>query len=437
MLRVAFHTLGCKVNQIETEQIKEEFAKKGYKLVDFADLADVYVINTCTVTHVSDRKSRAMIRRAVRTNPTAIIAALGCSAQVNAPELATIKGVNLVVGNKDKHKIVDMIESYKANDHCQLYVDPITNEDKLPPIIFSSPHQRTRAFVKIQDGCQSFCSYCIVPMARGPLRSKALPDVLSEIKQLLILGYKEIVLTGIHTGFYGIDMENMNLVILLRQILEKFKDSNFRLRLSSIEPLEVSDSLIHLVKNENKLCNHFHIPLQSGSDKVLKDMNRRYQASYYEELLLKIKEAIPEVALAADVMVGFPTENIAEFNATVDLITRLPFTHLHIFKYSPRPGTKAASMAPVADAKMKSVRSEELLALAQQKHGQFMLNNLGLDKELLVEQRIDDYKYKGLTDNYLEVEFYAQNNIVGQFAPIHLEAIEPHNMVIKGVLLGN
>lgn len=435
MPSVAFHTLGCKVNQIETEHIKENFIKRGYIIADFTAPADIYIINTCTVTHVSDRKSRAMIRRAVRRNPGAIIAAIGCSAQVNTEELAALEGVNLVVGNKDKENVVDIIESYAAANQCQIYAEPITSNDKLKPMLFSRPHDRTRAFIKIQDGCQSFCSYCIVPTARGPIRSKPLLDVLSEVKQLLSLGYKEIVLTGIHTGFYGRDLGKIDLVELLKQILDVTKNDDFRLRLSSIEPLEVSDELIDLVKNEKSICNHFHIPLQSGSDKVLKDMNRRYTSGQYEEIILKIKAAIPDAAIAADVMVGFPTETEEEFNYTYNLITRLPLTHLHIFKYSKRPGTKAALIPSVVEEAEKNLRSEKLIDLARDKHHQFVIENSSLIMDLLVEQQISDCIYKGLTDNYIEMEFTADKNMVGKFVQISLKEIDLQTDKITAILI--
>lgn len=434
MPSVAFHTLGCKVNQIETEHIKEDFIKRGYTFVDFASQADIYIINTCTVTHVSDRKSRAMIRRAVRSNPDAIIAVIGCSAQVNASDLAAIEGVNLIVGNKDKENVADIIANYITANQCQIYAEPITKNDKLKPMIFSSPHERTRAFIKIQDGCQSFCSYCIVPTARGVIRSKPLLDVLSEVKQLLSLGYKEIVLTGIHTGFYGKDLENINLVGLLEEILTENKNQEYRLRLSSIEPLEVNDELINLVKNEKRICKHFHIPLQSGSDKVLKAMNRRYTSSQYGELLLKIKAAIPNAAIAADVMVGFPTETEEDFNNTYNLISRLPLTHLHIFKYSKRPGTKAALLPSVVEAKEKNWRSEQLLTLAKEKHQQFVESNSGLILDLLVEQQISEFKYKGLTDNYIEMEFSADKNLIGEYVQVTIADIEVSTGKVTAIL---
>lgn len=434
MPKVAFHTLGCKVNQIETEHIKEDFIASGYDIVDFNDEADVYIINTCTVTHVSDRKSRSIIRRAARKNPSAIIAAIGCTAQVSAKDLAAIEGVNLVIGNKDKQNLINIIEDYQKNSTNQIFAEPITKDIRLKPILFTKPHERTRGFIKIQDGCQSFCSYCIVPFARGPIRSKSPEDVLSEVKQLLLLGYKEIVLTGIHTGFYGTDFGNIDLAKLLEMILQETSEYDFRIRLSSIEPLELNDRLINLVKDNSKICRHLHIPLQSGSDKVLKDMNRRYSRKYYEELVLKVARDIPGIAIAADVMVGFPTEEDRDFDDTYKLIEDLPLTHLHIFKYSKRPGTKAANIPPVLNEQEKNQRSDKLLILAEKKHENFILNNLGQEANLLVERKISNFNYKGLTDNYLEVEFSSEKDWIGEFAKVILDEVETTSNIIKGTL---
>ncbi len=435
MSKVAFHTLGCKVNQIETEAIKEDFIASGYEIVDFDEKADIYIINTCTVTHVSDRKSRSMIRRAVRTNPQAIVAAIGCTAQVSGERLAQIEGLDLVIGNKNKADLAKIIRDYEAQNHAQIFAEKITKNDKLSPIIFSNPHERTRAFIKIQDGCQSFCSYCIIPFARGPVRSKLPSDVILEVKQLLDLGYKEVVLTGIHTGFYGIDLQNTDLVDLLKNILQETEGYNYRIRLSSIEPLEIKDDLINLIKNNNKLCSHFHIPLQSGSNKILKDMNRRYTREYYQELILKIAQEVPGAAIATDVMVGFPTEEEEDFHDTLGLIQGLPLTHFHIFKYSQRPGTKAYNLKSLVNAKEKNTRSNELLNLAQIKEHAFLNENLGRKMALLAEQKINKHNYKGLTDNYIEVEFSAENFKIGEFAKVVLEEVKQENTIVKGKLV--
>lgn len=434
MPKVAFHTLGCKVNQIETEQIKEDFIASGYEIVDFDEEADVYIINTCSVTHVSDRKSRSIIRRAARKNPDAIVAAIGCTAQVNARDLAAIDGVNLIIGNKDKENIINIVEEYQKNNEKQIFAEPITRDIKLKPILFTKPHERTRGFIKIQDGCQSFCSYCIVPFARGPVRSKVPEDVLSEVNQLLSLGYREIVLTGIHTGFYGTDLGNMDLAGLLELILQETPDYDFRIRLSSIEPLELNDKIINLIKDSSKICRHLHIPLQSGSDKVLKDMNRRYTRREYEELVLKIARNIPGIAIAADVMVGFPTEENSDFEDTFKLIDDLPLTHLHVFKYSKRPGTKAADLPAVVSEQEKNQRSEKLLILAEKKHQDFVLAHLGQEANLLVERKISNYSYKGLTDNYIEVEFNSDRDWIGEFAKVILEGVDLKTNTVKGTL---
>ncbi|NLJ72919.1 MAG: tRNA (N(6)-L-threonylcarbamoyladenosine(37)-C(2))-methylthiotransferase MtaB [Syntrophomonadaceae bacterium] len=434
MPSVAFHTLGCKVNQIETEQIKEDFIVKGYDIVSFQDKADIYIINTCTVTHISDRKSRSIIRRAIRNNPDAVVAAIGCLPQVNADELRKIEGLNIIVGNRDKANIVDIIEDYDEKKNIVM-AGNITKNDKLSPVLFSNLHERTRAFIKIQDGCVSYCSYCIVPLTRGPVRSKSPEDVLAELVNLLDLGYKEIVLTGIHTGFYGIDIGNINLLGLLELILSHTNEYKYRLRLSSIEPLEVTDGLISLIKEEDKLCRHLHLPLQSGSNKVLQDMNRRYSREYYYELVLKIAETIPDVAIATDIMVGFPTEDEADFEDTFALIDTLPLTHFHVFKYSPRPATKAYNLKSLVDEKGKNYRSSQLLSLAREKSQIFIKDNLGKTKKLLVERKLDDGSFHGLTDNYLEVNFVAETDQVGDFVTVKLINVDKDNDLITGNLL--
>jgi len=430
---VAFHTLGCKVNQVETEQIKEDFIKRGYSVVDFNDVADVYIINTCTVTHVSDRKSRAMVRRAIRKNPRAIIAAIGCMAQINAKQLADIKGVDLVVGNSDKEKIADIIENLamKKNQEARVITGPIRVEDKLKPVIFSRQHQRTRAFIKIQDGCQSFCSYCIVPYTRGPVRSKLPESVIKEIKQLLSIGYREIVLTGIHTGLYGSDLNGWDLAKLLRVILDQV-EGDYRIRLSSIEPLEMSEQLVDIIALEQRLCRHFHISLQSGSDKVLKAMYRRYTSDFYRELIYRIANKVPDAAFTTDVMVGFPGENNEDFKETYKLIIDLPVMDLHVFKYSPRPGTKAAALSPQVEETVKQQRSEKLLQLAQSKHRNFIKGFLNREMRFLVERKLNSNQYTGLSDNYINVEFLSNNDLRGNFTWIMLKNIDGD--VVKGEL---
>lgn len=421
MKKVAFHTLGCKVNQVETEQMKEDFIGHGYKIVDFSDNADIYVINTCTVTHVSDRKSRAMIRRAVRRNPQALVVAVGCLIQVDHQQVEKIDGVNLLVGNRDKHKVRTLIEDYYQDMATELRIcaDPISRQDKLEAVLYSRQHKRTRAFVKIQDGCESYCSYCIVPFARGPIRSKLAENVIQEIRQLLTLGYKEIVLTGIHTGFYGKDLEEWNLHRLLRTILDEVK-GEYRIRLSSIEPLEMTDELLELIAAEEKICHHFHIPLQSGSDRILKSMGRRYDRSYYRDLIKRISQKIPDAAFTADIMVGYPGEDEKDFQDSYDLINELPVYDLHVFKYSRRPGTKAYSFFPQIEEKEKQRRSEILLELARKKREIFINNFKFRNLCLLVERKFDNNMYIGLSDNYIEIVFPSKKDLRGSFVEVKL-----------------
>ncbi|MDD4171773.1 MAG: tRNA (N(6)-L-threonylcarbamoyladenosine(37)-C(2))-methylthiotransferase MtaB [Syntrophomonas sp.] len=422
MKRIAFHTLGCKVNQVETEQMIEEFTRRGYQVVDFGDPADVYVINTCTVTHISDRKSRAMLRRAVRANPDALVVATGCVVQVDAEQLSNIEGIGLLIGNQAKEHIADIVtDCISGKTNKKVWVEPICLTVGLRPVLYTNPHQRTRAFVKIQDGCQSFCSYCIVPFARGPVRSKAPHDVIAEIRQLILLGYREIVLTGIHTGFYGVDIPGWNITRLIENILLKI-DGNYRIRLSSIEPLEFSDTLLALVAGDNRICRHLHIPLQSGSDRILASMRRRYDRKQYRELVLKAVALIPGVAITADVMVGYPTETEADFEDTFNLINDLPLYELHVFKYSLRAGTRAAELIPQVAAAEKQQRSEKLLALGSRKKKHFLQGSAGQELTVLVERKLNDYTYAGISDNYIEVHISSPVDLVGQLVPIIITA---------------
>ncbi|MDD2619317.1 MAG: tRNA (N(6)-L-threonylcarbamoyladenosine(37)-C(2))-methylthiotransferase MtaB [Syntrophomonadaceae bacterium] len=435
MKSVAFHTLGCKVNQVETDKIRNEFLKKGYLVKNFDEYADVYVINTCTVTHISDRKSRAMIRRAIRNNPQAIIVATGCIAQTDSVQLAQIEGLTLVVGNRDKGNIVNIIEDWEAQDgeqQLKIIVQPITANDKPKAVHYMQHMQRSRAFVKVQDGCQSFCSYCIVPYARGPVRSKLPEDVLNEVQQLLGLGYREIVLTGIHTGMYGLDLEKWNLHKLLLMLLDK-AEGDYRIRLSSLEPLEISAEIIKLAAGEEKLCRHFHIPLQSGSNKILTAMNRRYKREYYRDMVQKIARNIPGIAIAADIMVGFPGEEAEDFQDSYELLEALPICDLHVFKYSKRPGTPAALLQPEVSEQEKKSRSDKLLRLAKIKQDSFLKDSYGNELKVVVERQTGDRRYVGTSDNYINVEFEASSNMVGSFISVVIRGSE--NGIAQGSIL--
>lgn len=412
MKKAAFYTLGCKVNQVETEELKEAFLKHGYEVVDFNEVADIYIINTCTVTHVSDRKSRASIRQAIRRNPRAFVVVTGCLAQTNPEQIKAIPGVALVVDNQSKEKIPLIVAGLTGKEI------PEGARPGLNPVFYSRRHERTRAFIRIQDGCHSYCTYCIVPYSRGGVRSKKVEHVQLELRHLLELGYREIVLTGIHTGLYGYDLENTDLTALLKQLLQV--EGDYRLRLSSIEPLEISPRLLEVVQREERVCKYLHIPLQSGSDSILRAMNRRYNRQYYHDLLQNIARQIPGVGLSADVMVGFPGESQGDFMATYDLLAELPLLDLHVFKYSRREGTPAASMDGQIEEAVKQERSRTLLKLARRKQHEAIENVRGQILKVLVEKRTGDLTYTGLSDNYIEVRWDSQQDLRGEFVPIRI-----------------
>lgn len=411
MRKAAFYTLGCKVNQVDTEEIKEGFLRRGYQVVDFNQAADVYVINTCTVTHVSDKKSRAVIRRAARRNPLATIVVTGCLAHIDPEQIRAIPGVTIVTDNNSKARIPELIEGCTA-------ITPRATAT-LNPVIYAQRHERTRAFIKIQDGCHSYCSYCIVPYTRGAVRSKSPANVEQELQRLVELGYREIVLTGIHTGLYGYDLKDTDLAGLLKKLL-KAVPGDYRIRLSSIEPLEVTPDLIDVAANCERVCRHFHIPLQSGSDAVLKAMNRRYDRMFYRQLMIDTARFVPGVGLSADVMVGFPGESEADFQDTLDLLHELPLLDLHVFKYSRREGTPAALMSHQVAEAVKQERSQRLLELARIKHAQAVEKTCGQLLSVLAEQKIGERTYTGLSDNYIAVRWESQADSRGEFVPIRI-----------------
>lgn len=422
MIKVALATLGCKVNQVESEAIKEDLLRRGYELVDFSDKAEVYIINTCTVTHVSDRKSRALIRRARRSNPRARVIAVGCLAQVEGEKLASLADVDLVLGNKELvAEWVDRVLKPDASRAPWPRFIPGRTQDCLNPVFYTRRHERARAFVKIEDGCEANCSYCIIPLARGPVRSKQAEDIRREIAQLTGLGYREIVLTGIHLGAYGRDLACTDLTRLLNYLLDE-TPANYRLRLGSIEPLEISGPLIDLIKGSRRLCRHLHIPLQSGSDRILEGMNRGYRRDYFKRLVEELAAEIPGIAITTDVMVGFPGEEQADFEETYALLKDLPLRDMHVFKFSPRPGTPAAYMSGKVSEHDKQERSGLLLKLARDKEQAFMKSQEGRVVEVLVERVLENGNYRGVTDNYLNVVFTDTRTEVGELVRVELKA---------------
>lgn len=430
MKKAAFYTLGCKVNQYETEAMSELFEKSGYEIVDFNSPADVYVINTCSVTSMSDRKSRQMIRRANKLNPSAIIAVAGCYSQTAPDKVAEIEGVNLVLGTQDRGRIVELTEEISNND-CVNKVCDIMKNHTYEDLAVSTYSDRTRAYIKIQEGCNQFCSYCIIPYARGPIRSRELSDITDEVKKLASRGFTEIILTGIHVASYGLDKKDgTNLAVLLNTV--NSVDGIRRIRLSSIEPMTLDEKFIEQIKDCTKLCPHFHISLQSGCDETLKRMNRKYTVSQYKSIVDGLRAHYKNPAITTDVMVGFPGETDEEFNKTLDFINEINFSDIHIFQYSQRPGTPAAEFPQQIAPETKERRSKAVEAAAERSRAEFLKKHIGKIEEVLFEQRKDDM-FEGKTSNYITVMVKSDIDLSGQYKKVFLEKII--NNVLYGVIL--
>jgi threonylcarbamoyladenosine tRNA methylthiotransferase MtaB len=392
-MRIAFTTLGCKINQYETDLLRQDLAARGNTIVPFDAEADIYVINTCSVTAKSDMQCRQTIRSAVRRGVGAAkVVVTGCYAETRPDEIRNIPGVNLVVGNRDKSGIADH----------PLLAGPEVVEQGRDSSQLRAVSGRTRAFLKIQDGCDNHCSYCIVPLARGGSRSCAPSAVMNEFDRLVREGSAEIVLTGIHIGTYGADLSGrVNLTDILAELVARRGCS--RIRLSSIEPREITEGIIRFLGSG--ICRHLHVPLQSGDDIILASMKRNYTASFYRDLLERIVRDVPGIALGADVMVGYPGEGDAEFKNTMRLVESVPITHLHVFSYSPRPGTAAALMNEQVPEQIKKERSETLRRLGNEKNYSFRKTQEGACLSVVVEDKVDPHTgmLSGLTDNYIRV----------------------------------
>ena len=365
MQTVAFHTLGCKVNHYETEAIWQIFKQEGYERVDFEGRSDVYIINTCTVTNTGDKKSRQVIRRAIRKNPDAVVCVTGCYAQTSPAEIMAIPGVDIVIGTQDRIKMLSYIEQYKKERQPINAVGNIMKSRVYEELDVPFFTDRTRASLKIQEGCNNFCTFCIIPWARGLMRSRDPKEVIHQAQQLVDAGYKEIVLTGIHTGGYGEDMKDYNLAMLLRDLEAQVKGLK-RLRISSIEASQITDEVIEAIKQSKVIVRHLHIPIQSGSDTVLKRMRRKYTMEFFADRLMKLKEVLPGLAITSDVIVGFPGETEEEFMETYQFVKDHQFSELHVFPYSKRTGTPAARMEDQVDEEVKNERVHRLIALSDQ-----------------------------------------------------------------------
>ncbi|QGQ47323.1 tRNA (N(6)-L-threonylcarbamoyladenosine(37)-C(2))-methylthiotransferase MtaB [Metabacillus sediminilitoris] len=431
MPTVAFHTLGCKVNHYETEAIWQLFKDAGYDRTEYEQMADVYVINTCTVTNTGDKKSRQVIRRAIRKNPDGVICVTGCYAQTSPAEIMAIPGVDIVVGTQDRTKMLEYIEQYKNERQPINGVRNIMKTRVYEELDVPSFTDRTRASLKIQEGCNNFCTFCIIPWARGLMRSRDPKEVVAQAQQLVNAGYKEIVLTGIHTGGYGEDLKDYNLAMLLRDLEEQVVGLK-RIRISSIEASQISDEVIDVLKNSTKVVRHLHIPIQSGSDTVLKRMRRKYTMAYFAERLVRLKEALPGLAITSDVIVGFPGETEEEFMETYNFIKEHQFSELHVFPYSKRTGTPAARMDDQVDEEIKNNRVHRLIELSDQLAKEYASKFENDVLEVIPEEPFKDESnsdlYVGYTDNYLKVVFPANEEMVGKLVKVKItKAGYPYN----------
>lgn len=417
MKTAAFYTLGCKVNQYETEAVEELFLNDGYEIVPFSDKADYYIINTCSVTSMSDRKSRQMIRRAKKTNPDAVIAVMGCYSQTAPDEVLDIDGVNLVLGTKDKGSIVNLIRNMTVSDKLNA-VSCVKDNHEYENLSVTRTPGRTRAYIKIQDGCSQFCSYCIIPYARGPVRSRCEADIISEVKTLADAGYREIVLTGIHAASYGKDLENTSLAILLNK-LDKIENIK-RIRLSSIEPMTLNSQFVEDIKGCKKLCAHFHISLQSGCDATLKRMNRHYTTAQFKEVVAGLRNAFSDCAITTDIMTGFAGETDEEFSKTLEFVKEISFSEAHVFQYSQRRGTPAAKRPDQIPPEIKEQRSKEIIKITEKSKAEFLQAHKGKVMEVLFETATPDGLYEGKTSNYITVHASADEDVCGKFRNVLL-----------------
>ena len=419
--KVAFHTLGCKLNFAETSTIGNQFVEKGFSVVDFNADADVYVINTCTVTDNADKECRQIVRRALRTNPNAYIIVTGCYAQLQHEEISKIDGVDAILGSNEKFNIFSIIPEFSKDTPSCIQVTPTEKLEKFNFAYSSEALGRTRAFFKIQDGCDYKCTFCTIPKARGRSRSTNPEYVLDEFKKLIDNGYKEIILTGVNVGDYGKHIRE-NLYNLLTKMLEI--DADYRIRISSIEPNLLTDDIINLTANSSKMVNHFHIPLQSGSSKILSLMQRRYNVEYYKNLIHKVKEKVENVGIGVDVIVGFPNETNDDFLETYNFIKALPVSYLHVFTYSERPDTPAIKMENSVPLEERKRRSNMLRILNEKKKTEYYNSMLNKNVTVLFEEENHNGVMFGWTSNYVRVKQEFNKNLINKLSQNKICGIE-------------
>ena len=405
MKTVAFCTLGCKVNQYETNAMMQKMIEAGYEVVDFETKADIYIINTCTVTNMADKKSRQMLRRVKEINPEAILVAVGCYAQVAKEKLEQIPEIDLILGINEKNDIVKYVEQASKN----IYVSDVLHQTEFLDFGDVTYTEKTRAVIKVQDGCNQFCSYCIIPYARGRIRSRKPESVIKEITDVAKEGIKEVVITGIHIASYGKDFNTEYRLIDLLEEIQKV-DGIQRIRLGSLEPTLITEEFVTRLKKLSKICDHFHLSLQSGCNETLKRMNRKYTTDQFRHVVELLRNAYPEVHLTTDVIVGFPGETEEEFNKTYEFLKEIKFYKMHVFKYSPRSGTVAAKMPNQIDGNIKEERSNKLIELSDENEKEYNQKYIGKEVEVLLEEREGEY-LKGHTTNYMVVKMKTSENL--------------------------
>ncbi len=419
-MRVAIKTLGCKVNTYESEAIWELFSKAGYERVLASEVADVYVINTCSVTNAGERKSRQAIRKVIRLNENAVVCAVGCYTQLSEDVVAAIDGVDIILGTSNRHKIVEYVEKYNIERKQISAVSNIMKEKNFEQLTEISYLYQTRAFIKIQEGCNNFCTFCIIPWARGLIRSQSKTIILKQINDIVSKGFKEIVLTGIHTGGYGEDLEDYSFANLLSEI-DDIKGLE-RIRISSIEINQLDEEVLSVLKKSNKFVPHLHIPIQAGSDSVLKKMRRNYTVDMYKKKIQELREIFPDIAITTDIIVGFPQESDELFDISLKNVEEIGFAELHVFAYSIRNGTPAARMSGQIDEKVKKQRVRKMIDMNDVlalKYCNSIKDNIAT---VLIEQNVGGNKYVGHTEYYTKVEVESDHDICNTL--VNVEIIE-------------
>ena len=430
MKKVKFSTLGCKVNQYETEAMAELFVKNGYEITEDYN-CDVFVLNTCTVTNLSDRKSRQQISKIRSENSDAIIAVVGCYSQVSPDEIENIEGVNVILGTKYRKEIVELCELAQSSNKIINKVESIGKNREFEELTINTEHSMTRAYIKIQEGCSQFCSYCIIPYARGPIRSRNIRDIVLEAKRLADNGFKEIVLTGIHVASYGKDLDNndIGLIDVIEDIgqIDKIK----RIRLSSLEPRIVDKQFLDRLSKVEQFCDHFHLSLQSGSDSILQSMNRKYDTDLYEKTINLIREYYPNAAITTDIIVGFPGETDEDFEKTLNFVDKIQFSKIHVFKYSNRKGTVASKMKNQVSGVVKKERSKLLIEKSKYYTDKFLDNMLNQPIKVLFESKNDDGYIKGYTTNYIRVKREYNPNLSNKIIDVICNRRENEELVCE------